>query len=53
MKHKVGDKVRIRPDLKSNIEYGCVEAVDEMCTLRGQIMKISEVCTENKYYLLP
>ena len=50
MKHKVGDKVRIRPDLKSNIEYGCVESVDEMCTLQGQIMKISEVCTENKYY---
>ena len=37
MKHKVGDKVRIRPDLKPNIEYGCVEAVDEMCTCKDRL----------------
>ena len=44
MKHKVGDRVRIRPDLRVDIEYDGVEVIDEMCDFRGQIMKISEVC---------
>lgn len=52
MKHKVGEQVRIRPDLRTNIEYGGVEAIDEMCTLQGQVMKISEVYTEDKCYFM-
>lgn len=54
MKHKVGDKVRIRPDLRTDIKYGMIEAVEKMCSLQGQIMKISEecVCEESRYYLL-
>lgn len=52
MKHKVRDRVRIRPDLRTDIKYGEVEAVDEMCALRGQIVTINEVDTEGEYYLM-
>lgn len=33
MKHKVGDKVRISPDLRTDIEHGMIEAVEKMWTL--------------------
>lgn len=33
MKHKVRDRVRIRPDLRTDIKYGEGEAVDEMYAL--------------------
>lgn len=46
MKHKVRDRVRIRPDLRTDIKYGEGEAVDEMYALRGQIVTINEVDTE-------
>lgn len=52
MKHKVRDRVRIRPDLRSDIKYGEGEAVDEMYALRGQIVTINEVDTEGEYYLM-
>ena len=39
MKHKVRDRVRIRPDLRTDIKYGEGEAVDE-------------VDTEGEYYLM-
>lgn len=52
MKHKVRDRVRIRPDLRTDIKYGEVEAVDEMCTLRGQIVTISETDDEVGCYLM-
>lgn len=52
MKHKVGEQVRIRPDLRVYIEYDGVEVIDEMCDFRGCIMKISEVCEEGRYYLM-
>lgn len=50
MKHKVGDKVKIRPDLKENIKYGSFVAVDEMCTLCGQVVTINETQTRDGYY---
>ena len=52
MKHKVRDRVRIRPDLRTDIKYGEGEAVDEMYALRGQIVTINEVDTEGEYYLM-
>lgn len=50
MKYKVGDRVRIRSDLEESIKYGADIAVDEMCTLRGQVVTISEVYSETGYY---
>lgn len=52
MKHKVRDRVRIRPDLRTDIKYGEGEAVDEMYALRCQIVTINEVDTEGEYYLM-
>lgn len=52
MKHKVRDRVRIRPDLRTDIKYGEGEAVDEMYALRGQIVTINEVDTKGEYYLM-
>lgn len=52
MKHKVGDRVRIRADLRTDVKYGTTEAVDEMCTLRGQVVTISEIDTDGRCYLL-
>lgn len=52
MNHKVGDKVRIRPDLRTDIKYGMIEAVEKMCTLTGQILTISESNDEGGYYIL-
>lgn len=52
MKHKVGDRVRIRPDLRAGITYGMTAAVDKMCTLCGQVMTISEIDTDSRYYFL-
>lgn len=52
MKHKVGDKVKIRTDLKKYIKYGVYPFVGEMCTLCGQVVTISEVCSEDKGYFI-
>lgn len=51
MKHKVGDKVRISPDLRTDIEYGMIEAVEKMWTLIDQILTISETNDEVGCYL--
>lgn len=52
MKHKVGDKVKIRKDLKTNIDYGATVAVEEMCTFSGDSVTINEVDTEEEYYFI-
>ena len=52
MKHKVGDKVKIRTDLKKYIKYGVYPFVGEMCTLCGQVVTISEVCSEDEGYFI-
>lgn len=52
MKHKVGDKVRISPDLRTDIEYGMIEAVEKMWTLIDQILTISETNDEVGCYLM-
>lgn len=52
MKHKVGDKVKIRKDLKTNIDYGTTVAVEEMCTFAGDSATIDEVDTEEEYYFI-
>ena len=33
MKYKVGNQVRVRPDLKPGVKYGIDTAVDEMSVL--------------------
>mgnify|MGYP007002740545 CR=1 FL=1 len=37
IEHKVGDKVRIRTDLKKYFIYGVYTFTDEMCTLSGKL----------------
>lgn len=32
MKYKVGDKVKIRTDLRTDTKYDTTQVVDEMCT---------------------
>ena len=46
MKYKVGDKVKIRKDLKAGSVYGSCYVTQEMHNLRGKIAHITEV---NKY----
>lgn len=36
MKYKVGNQVRVRPDLKPGVKYGMDTAVDEMSGLWGE-----------------
>ena len=42
MKFKVGDKVRVREDLKVGDGFGCTTAVVDMLKYRGKIMTIKE-----------
>lgn len=35
MKYKVGNQVRVRPDLKPGVKYGIDTAVDEMSVSTG------------------
>lgn len=44
MKYKIGDKVRIRPDLEVK-GYGSESAVEEMTTFSGERVTISKVNT--------
>ena len=46
MKYKVGDKVRVRSDLKNTVLYGGLYAVDEM--LKKKIVTITSV--HDDYY---
>ena len=50
MKHKVGDKVRIRKDLRIDKEYDEVSVVDEMGTWIGEEVTISKVLAEDNGY---
>lgn len=50
MKHKVGDKVRIRTDLKNNVEYDEVDVNEEMISWGGEEVTISEVLAEDSGY---
>ena len=54
-KYKVGDMVRVRPDLKMNVYYGNYFATDDMAALRGAIVKIIEVIKDiygnNAYHI--
>lgn len=52
MKHKVGDKVRIRTDLKKYIKYGVCTCTDEMCTLSGKVVTISGVFPKEECYFV-
>lgn len=52
MKHKVRDRVKIRPDLTIGKEYDDEDVTEEMCTYNGQVLTIKEVdeC-ERCYYM--
>lgn len=43
MKYKVGDKVRVRSDLKNDVSYGSQCTVEEMMDYKGNVVTISEV----------
>lgn len=43
MKYKVGDKVRIREDLVTGVNYGCSVAVDDMIDMAGSVVTIESV----------
>lgn len=43
MKYKVGDKVRVRRDLKNDVSYGSQCTVEEMMDYKGNVVTISEV----------
>lgn len=43
MKYKVGDKVRVRRDLKNDVSYGSRYTVEEMTDYKGNVVTISEV----------
>lgn len=50
MKYKVGDKVRVREDLKEGERYGKYYFVPPMWEYIGQIVTIKKVCS-NRYYI--
>lgn len=43
MKHKAGDKVRIRKDLKADVQYGSKGFTNSMCKYRGKETTITKV----------
>ena len=45
MKYNIGDKVRIRPDLKKYRHYGKVETNSDMTEFRGDIVTITRIDT--------
>lgn len=52
MKYKVGDKVKIRTDLRTDTKYGTTQVVDEMCTLCGQVVTIKEIYAKDQSYFI-
>jgi len=50
-KFKIGDKVRIRKDLKSNTRYGGVRFVSSMERYRERQMIICKITSQNWYEL--
>lgn len=51
MRYKVGDKVRVRKDLKEQMGYGCQRFVDSMKKQMGKIVTISNVVDDRYYYI--
>ena len=51
MKYKVGDKVRVRKDLKERMGYGCQRFTDAMKKQMGKIVTISNVVDDRYYYV--
>jgi hypothetical protein len=49
-KYSVGDKVKVRADLKNNQAYGFNVAVTEMVHLAGQIVTISQLTIGGSQY---
>lgn len=52
LNHKVGDKVKIRKDLKANVDYGSTVAVGKMCTFSGKMATIIEVDSKYECYFI-
>ena len=50
MRYKVGDKVRVRRDLKNDVGYGSRHTVKEMMDYKGNVVTISEV-RKNCYWI--
>lgn len=51
MQYKVGDKVRVRSDLKENTRYGEQIFSPDMRQFLGKIVEISEILIENLYHI--
>lgn len=51
MRYKVGDKVRVRSDLKENTRYGEQIFSPDMRPFLGKIVEISEILIENLYHI--
>lgn len=51
MKYKVGDKVRVRSDLKENTRYGEQIFSPDMRPFLGKIVEISEILIEDSYHI--
>lgn len=50
MKHKVGDKVRIRKDLRLDEEYDGIDVNAEMVLMRDEEVTISEILPDDNGY---
>lgn len=50
MKYKVGDKAKIRKNLKINVEYDGVNVNEEMTSWRNEEVTISEVWVDDNGY---
>lgn len=50
MKYNVGDKVRVRKGLNLVDRYGVTYAVNDMVKMAGEIVTISKVVDERKFY---
>ena len=50
MKYKVGDRVRIRSDLKGDKKYGSQYVNDSIENKKGEIVTIQQIIYDRKYY---
>lgn len=50
-KYKIGDKVKVREDLKGGENYNDVYCNDEMAKLAGEIVTIDDVDAEGDYHI--
>lgn len=51
-KYKIGDKVKVRDDLKGGERYNDVYCNDEMAKLAGEIVTIEDVDAEGDYHIV-